>query len=694
MPRDLLLEIGTEEIPARFMPATLEQLKTKAQERLAEARLDFSRVQVTGTPRRLVLHVHDLADRATDLELEIKGPPKKVAFDAEGKPTKAALGFARNQGIEVSDLVVKEVEGGEYVFACVRDEGQPAKELLSQLLPDLILSITFPKTMRWGDGDLRFARPIHWLLALLGEEVIPFSLAGVESGRETYGHRFLSKGPISIGAPGEYYEKIREHYVIVDPEERKRQIRKQCEELARQHGGKVLWDEDLLEEIIYLVEYPTALVGSFKADYLDLPMEVVITPMKEHQRYFPLADPAGELLPLFITVRNGTAENLEIVREGNEKVLQARLADAKFFYEEDKKVPLADRVERLKNIVFLEGLGSIYDKVERVRELALFIVEELGLEEPVRSLVDRTVLLSKADLTTNMVYEFDELQGVMGREYALLDGENPVVAQGIYEHYLPRFAGDELPQTMVGNIASIADKLDSICGCFGIGIIPTGSADPYALRRQAYGIVNILLGADLNLELSSLVDCGLNIYRRLSILKEDLQGVREQILDFFAARIKNACRDRGAAYDSIDAVLAVGFDNVAQLWNRLEAVEKSRRQPEFPSFIAMFNRVHNLARQAAGTEPCNPALFQEEAEKELYASYQELIPQLEEALAGQEYTKVLEKLFTLQPAIDRFFDDVLVMAKEEEIKNNRLALLREIDKLFLSLADFSKIVTG
>jgi glycyl-tRNA synthetase beta chain len=694
MPKDLLLEVGTEEIPARFMPATLEQLETMARERLAEARLNFSTIQVSGTPRRLALYVRGLADRATDLETEIKGPPKKVAFDAEGNPTKAALGFARNQGIEVSELVVKEIEGGEYLFATVRDEGRPAEEILPQLLPDLIQQLSFPKTMRWGDHDLRFVRPIHWLVALLGEKVISFSLAGVKSGRETYGHRFLSKGQISLSEPGEYYEKLREHYVIVDPEERKQLIKEQCEELACEHGGKVLWDEELLEEVIYLVEYPTALVGSFKPAYLDLPMEVVITPMKEHQRYFPLADLTGELLPLFITVRNGTAGNMETVREGNEKVLQARLADAKFFYEEDKKIPLEARVDRLKNIVFLEGLGTIYDKVERVRELARFIVESMGLEEPVRSLVDRTVMLSKADLATNMVYEFDELQGVMGREYALLNGENPVVAQGIYEHYLPRFAGDKLPQTMVGNIVSIADKLDSICGCFGIGIIPTGSADPYALRRQAYGIVNILLGADLNLKLSTLVNYTLNIFRRLNILERDPGEIQEQIQDFFAARIRNACRDRGAAYDSIEAVLAVDFDNVAQVWNRLEAVGKIRRQPAFAPFLAMFNRVHNLARQAAGTEVCSPALFREPAEKILYAKYQELLPRVEEALARQEYITVLEELLTLQPPIDCFFDEVLVMAKEEKVKNNRLALLREIDQVFLTLADFSRIVTA
>ncbi|NLP17558.1 MAG: glycine--tRNA ligase subunit beta [Firmicutes bacterium] len=692
MAKDLLLEIGTEEIPARFIPNSLLQLEDKAQKMLKEAGLGFSGIRVTGTPRRLALHVFNLAARAIDREKEVKGPPKKIAFDAAGNPSKAALGFARSQGIPLSETMIKEIKGGEYLFALLREEGRPTVEILPQLLVDIIQGLTFPTTMRWGDKEQRFIRPIHWLLALWGEEIIPFSVAGVESGRETYGHRFLSHGPIDIMEPDDYYDRLREHYVVVDPQEREELIREQSEELARAKGGKVLWDKGLLEEVVNLVEYPTGLLGSFADAYLELPAEVVITPMKEHQRYFPVVDLTGELLPLFITIRNGTSDNIHIVREGNEKVLRARLEDAKFFYEEDQKIPLQDRVKKLKDVAFLEGLGSIFDKVERVRDLAHFIVEELGLDEPVFSLVDRTATLAKADLTTNMVNEFSELQGVMGREYALLNGENPVVAQGIYEHYLPRFAGDELPQTMAGTVVSMADKLDSICGCFGIGIVPTGSADPYALRRQAYGVVNILLGSDLNIRLSALIEYGLGIYQEQNLLQRDMEGMTRQILDFFAARIRHACRDRGAAYDSIDAVLSADYDQVAKVRDRLEAVEEMRRQPEFASILAMYNRVHNLACKAAAEETFSPELLRESAEKILYQQYQRVLPRVKEALRQWDYKLVLVELLVLHEGIDGFFDQVLVMVEEEELKNNRLALLRKLEELFLTVADFSKIV--
>lgn len=694
MTKDLLLEIGTEEIPARFIPGSLSQLEAKAREMLKEAGLKFSGMRVTGTPRRLALHVFDLAARALDREKEVKGPPKNIAFDAAGNPTKAALGFARNQGIPLSETVLKETKEGEYLFAFLREEGQPAVKILPQLLLDLIRALTFPTTMRWSDQELRFIRPIHWLVALWGKELIPISLAGVNSGRKTYGHRFLSLGPVDILDPGDYYKRLREHYVIVDPKEREKLIREQSDGLARAEGGKVLWDKELLEEVVNLVEYPTALLGSFAPPYLELPTEVVTTPMKEHQRYFPVVDLTGELLPLFITIRNGTGENIHIVREGNEKVLHARLEDAKFFYEEDQKVPLRDRVKGLKDVTFLEGLGSIYDKVERMRDFAHFIVENLGLDEPVFSLVDRTAILAKADLTTNIVNEFNELQGIMGREYALLSGENPVVAQGIYEHYLPRFAGDELPQTMVGTVVSVADKLDSICGCFGIGIVPTGSADPYALRRQAYGVVNILLGSDLDIRLSALIEHGLGIYQGQNLLQRDIEEVTMQILDFFSARIKHTCSDRGAAYDSIEAVMAAGYDHVAQVRDRLEAVEEMRRQPEFASILTMYNRVHNLARKAEGTETCSPDLLQELAEKNLYRQYQKVLPQVQEALRLWDYRKVLGELLALDESIDAFFDQVLVMAEEDKLKKNRLALLRELDAVFLEVADFSKIVTA
>lgn len=692
--QDLLLEIGTEEIPARFIPSSLSQLRDKGREMLQEVGLHFSSLRVVGTPRRLALHVLALTARAADKEREIKGPPKNIAFDSAGNPTKAALGFARSQGISLSDTVIKELEEGEYLFAFVREEGRPAKEILPQLLQDLVQGLSFPTTMRWGDKEQRFIRPIHWLVALLGEDIIPISVAGVESNRQTYGHRFLSKGPIIISRPDEYYEKLRGHYVIVDPQERERLIVEQSEGLARAEGGRVLWDKELLEEVVNLVEYPTGLVGSFADEYLQLPTEVVITPMKEHQRYFPVVDPTGELLARFITIRNGTSENIDIVRVGNEKVLQARLEDAKFFYEEDQKVSLSDRVGRLKDIAFLKGLGSLYDKVERVRDLARYIVGELGLDEPIYSLVDRTASLSKADLTTNMVNEFSELEGVMGREYALLGGENPVVAQGIYEHYLPRFAGDELPQTMAGIVVSIADKLDSICGCFGIGIIPSGSADPYALRRQASGVVNILLSSDLNLRLSNLVEYVLAIYQGQNLLKRDRQEVAAQVLDFFVARIRHACRHRGAAYDSIEAVLAVDYDNVARVWDRLEAVEAMRRKPEFASLVAMYNRVHNLAHKAPSTEASSPHLLREPAEKALYQQYKKVLPRVKNALRQWDYKSALAELLVLHAGIDTFFAEVLVMVEDEELKKNRLALLRELDQIFLAVADFSKIVSA
>ncbi|MGI6576120.1 MAG: glycine--tRNA ligase subunit beta [bacterium] len=689
---DLLLEIGTEEIPARFIPDALAQLRDQGKELLAQARLAHGKLETSGTPRRLILYIHDLAPKAADLELEVKGPPQKVAFEADGNPTKAALGFARNQGVSVADLKVKELDGGLYLFACRKELGRPARELAPQILEELVTGINFPKAMRWGNNDLRFARPIRWLVALLGQEVIPFSIAGVASGRRTFGHRFLSKGSIELAEPREYHEKMRQHYVLIDPQEREQLIREQAEEIVKKEAGKVLWDKELLAEVVNLVEYPTVFMGSFDHDFLELPTEVVITPMKEHQRYFPVADLTGELLPRFIAVRNGTDDNIAIVREGNEKVLRARLADAQFFYNEDKKTPLAERLPQLQEVVFLEGLGSVYDKVERLQDLAAFIVENLGLDEPVRSLVQRTVTLSKNDLVTKMVNEFSELQGVMGREYALLDGENPVVAQGIYEHYLPRFAGDELPQTMVGKVASIADKLDSICGCFGVGIIPTGSQDPYALRRQAYGIVNILLHSDLNLKLSSLVEYALAIYQSKGLLSGETAVVKEQVLAFFAGRIKNALSERGFSYDSIEAVMATDYDNVSQTLNRVEAISKLRQQPEFTNILTVFTRIHNLARQTEAGSKYVAELLQEPAEQKLYTSFRQIKPKLERALQAQDYVGGIKALSELQPVLEAFFNEVLVMAEDKKLQVNRLALLKELDQLFLTIADFSQIV--
>ncbi|HOV79721.1 MAG TPA: glycine--tRNA ligase subunit beta, partial [Bacillota bacterium] len=505
-PKDYLLEIGVEEMPARFMEPALLELKETASVILKEQRLPFKNVETYGTPRRLTLYVEGLAGSQEPLEVEVKGPAAKVAFKPDGTPTRAAEGFARSQGVAVDDLIRKALGHVEYVFAVKREAGRPAREVLSEVAPAFINGLHFPKPMRWGDLEVRFARPIRWIVSLFGDEVVEFEFAGLKAGRTTCGHRFLSKEPVVLACPEEYFKKMRSNYVLVDPEERRRCIWQQVRELAAAAGGMVEEDGDLLDEINNLVEYPTALVGEFSRDYLKLPREVLVTPMREHQRYFPVVGPDGNLLPKFIAVKNGTADHLDTVRAGNEKVLRARLADADFFFREDLKTPLAEKVPALKKIVFQESLGTVYDKVLRLSTLADYLASEAGASEQDRRVALRAAHLAKADLVTNMVYEFPELQGVMGREYAERSGEPREVALAVFEHYLPRFAGDRLPRTMPGKILSMADKIDNIVGCFAIGIQPSGSQDPYALRRQALGISHIVLDGKFAVRLPELVE--------------------------------------------------------------------------------------------------------------------------------------------------------------------------------------------
>ncbi|MGI6224611.1 MAG: glycine--tRNA ligase subunit beta, partial [Peptococcales bacterium] len=521
--RNLLLEIGTEEIPAKFMPPALQQLKEMAEKKFSEARLAYQEVKAYGTPRRIVLYVQGLPEVQGDLIEEVKGPSAKVAFDSEGNPTKAAQGFARGQGVDVNNLTVKETDSGSYVFALKKIAGRPVQEVLKEILPQLVLGINFPKPMRWGYSDLKYARPIRWLVALFGTEIINFNIGEVTSNSISRGHRFLGKEEIDIASADQYFALLEENYVMVDPNQRKKVIAQEIEELASSVGGQVEPDDELLEEIIYLIEYPTALMGSFDEKYLAIPKEAVITPMKEHQRYFPVLDANGDLLPRFITVRNGNKDHLEIVQAGNEKVLEARLADAKFFYDEDQKVKLEEYVEKLKAIVFQESLGTIYEKVERIKLGVINLSCTLGIEKAIEERALRAAHLSKADLVTNMVYEFPELQGIMGEKYALLSGEDHVVAKAIFEHYLPRNAGDILPETMEGTLVSITDKMDTIAGCFAVGIEPTGSQDPYALRRHALGICHIIIDKGLNISLKAVIEQALNSYQnKLDIDKAQL----------------------------------------------------------------------------------------------------------------------------------------------------------------------------
>lgn len=689
MAMDLLLEIGTEEIPAKFMPGTLVQLKEKAHAALTEQRIGFQDIAAYGTPRRLVLLVKDLAAQQADLYKEVKGPAKKAAFDEQGNPTKAALGFARGQGVEPGQLVVKNFEGGEYVFAVITGAGRQSKDILPALLTELITGLSFPKSMRWANNDFRFVRPIHWLVALLGQEVLPVSVTDVQAGNVTFGHRFLSKGPLTVNSAAEYFAVLEKNYCIVDPEKRAEIIRGQITALAEAQGGTAVIDEDLLEEVIFLVEYPTALFGRFEAAYLELPDPVLITPMREHQRYFPVYGADGKMLNGFITVRNGTAEHIDIVRAGNEKVLRARLADAKFFWDEDRKVTLSAHVEELRTVVFQEGLGTMRDKTERITELAAALGKELSVSEGEMASVRRAAMLAKADLMTAMVKEFTELQGVMGREYASLNGEDPLVAQAIFEHYLPRFAGDVLPQTTAGKLVGIADKMDTIAGTFSRGLIPTGSQDPYALRRQALGIVHILIDSGYNISLTKLLQQSLQL---LQVKEAKQEKLLASLQEFFQMRLKNILSDQGVRYDIIDAVLAEGSEDMYAAFLRALAVARFVEHPAADQTLTAYTRVLNLAKKAEGNNPINPALFVEDAEAVLFAAYQQASESALQSKQNRDYQAVLNALTELKAPIDAFFAAVMVMAEDEKIKMNRLSLLKGIADLMRGVADASKIV--
>ncbi|HHW07912.1 MAG TPA: glycine--tRNA ligase subunit beta [Clostridia bacterium] len=689
MSQDLLFEIGTEEIPARFMEPALKQLKELAERELTEARLSYKEVATYGTPRRLCLYVTDLAETQADLVKEVKGPAKKAAFDADGNPTKAALGFAKSQGVDVGELVIKAVGNGEYVFATVKEVGRPAAEILPELLPGLVKQLYFPKPMRWADYEFRFARPIHWLVALRGSEVIPFSIAGVTSDRVTYGHRFLAPTKISLAHAQDYFAALERAYVIVDQAKRKELVRAQLAELAAREKGTVDWDEELLEEVTHLLEYPTSFAGSFAAEYLELPEEVVITPMKEHQRYFPLRGADGKLLAKFLAVRNGDDRYLDNVREGNEKVLAARLNDAHFFYQEDLKEPLENKVERLKSIVFQEKLGTVWEKVVRIQKLAVTLGQKLGWTPEVLAQVQRTAYLAKADLVTNMVYEFPELQGIMGGYYALKT-EDQAVAQGIREHYQPRFSQDAVPAGQTGMAVSIADKMDTIAGCFLAGLIPTGSQDPYALRRQALGICRIMLAHRLPVSLKELAQAAIELYGE-RFAGEDAARALAAILDFFRQRLENIFQEEyGFSYDVVDAVLAVGADKPVDALQRAQSLVKFMERDTFDALSTAFTRAFNLAKNA-GEAGVDAALLAEPAEQELYQSIQTVSRLVEKHLALEDYFSVLEVLATLREPIDRFFDQVMVMVEDEQVKRNRLALLQRVVKLARAVADFSRI---
>lgn len=690
MARDFLLEIGVEEMPARFLAPALEQLKDLAASVLEENRLQYEDIHTLGTPRRLALFVRGLAEQQKPLVKEVKGPAVKVAFK-DGKPTRAAQGFARSQGVSVDELVTRPVGPVDYVFAVKREEGRATEELLPEIAPQFITGLHFPKPMRWGNLEFRFARPIRWLVALYGEQVIPFELAGLKAGRITYGHRFLSKGPVTINRPADYLAVLEEAYVLAEPGERKKRIRSQIEKLAAEVGGQVLVDEELLDEVTNLVEYPTAICGSFDPSYLELPSEVLVTPMREHQRYFPVQDKDGKLLPRFIAVSNGSIKHIDIVRAGNERVLKARLEDAAFFWQEDLKIPLESRVEELKKVVYQENLGTMYQKVERISRLAGFIIKFLGGNDEDVSVTWRAARLAKADLVTNMVYEFPELQGIMGREYALRSGEDPAVARAIFEHYLPRHAGDELPRSLPGKALSLADKMDTLVGCFAIGIQPTGSQDPYALRRQALGICHIILEYGPGLSLRDMIHRAYEGLSEMVELQYSEKDVWENLQEFFRQRLRGLFGETGLSYDTVEAVLAAGFDDIADAYLRGRAVEDFRNRPAFEALFTAYTRAFNLSKKAGDTK-VKTDLLEDAAEKKLYDALTGLVREVHPFVKARDYIRALESMARLQGPVDEFFEQVMVMVENPQVRDNRLALLKNIAAFIGSVADFSKIV--
>lgn len=688
MANDFLLEIGTEEIPAKFSPGAMTQLEEQARKRFVELRLSYTEVTIYATPRRLALLVSGLEEKQDDLNMEVKGPAVKAAYDASGVPTKAAQGFARGQGVKVEDLFVKEVNGVPCVFARKSEMGVETLTILPQLARDLIASLHFPKPMRWGDLDFRFARPIRWIVALYGTEVVPFEFVGLESGRASRGHRTLATEEVLLGQPSDYREALRKAYVIVDPEERKGKIQAQIKVLAENVGGEVPEDTELLGEVIHLVEYPTALLGEVAPRYMHLPEAVITTPMREHQRYFPVRAVNGKLLPYFITVRNGDAFAMDTVKAGNEKVLKARLEDAAFYYREDQKVPLSELVSKLGKIVYHEKLGTVEQRVERLRGLSRFMAEKLGFDGAKQEEIDRTAYLAKADLVTLMVSDFPELQGIMGADYAKVSGEKPGVCQGILEHYQPRFAGDAIPASDPGRVVSIADKLDAIVGAFSIGIQPTGSQDPYALRRQAQGIVAILLDSGWELSLAELLRESYRHLEEQGTSPLPIEEILPLLQDFFQQRLRFALQEQGLRYDTVEAALSIGSDDINRAVKRAQVLSEKRSEEPFIPYVQAYTRCFNLSKKEA-PQALDPTLLVDATEIALENAISLRIARFDQTLARGNYVMAYSLAEELVSHIEALFQAVMIMVEDEALRRNRLALLGQCVVMLGCLGDLS-----
>ncbi len=682
---NLILEIGTEEIPSRFMTKALEDLTLACESELKDCRIGHGSVKAYGTPRRLVLSIKSLEERQSDLVESFKGPAWSSAFDGAGNPTRAAQGFAKSKGIEVNDLEKREVDGVPYVFAVVSEKGSPSLELIPDIMCRIINRLSFPKSMYWKKSTVRFARPIRWILCLLGGKVVPFELNGITSGNTTKGHRFMGSPSINVDKESSFMERLYDNYVIVDQDKRREKMLASMTILEKEIGGTIERDKDLIEENLFLVEYPVPFYGAFNKKYLDLPEEVLITTMKHHQKYFPVRDESKKLMPYFVGVSNNRAVSMDTIREGNQRVLRARLEDASFFWNEDRKTSLAKRVDGLKNVVYQEKLGSVYDKVVKVTELSRFICEKLGDSKSI-GLVDRAASIAKSDLLTNMVGEFPELQGIMGREYALKDGENPRVAVAMYEQYLPRFAGDALPSDVIGAYLGLAERIFNLVGAYKTGFRPSGSQDPYGLRRAARCINEILWGMNLDLDLDGALD------KAGEVLGLSSEGMSE-LISFIRQRLLIQLKEKGFSHELSELSVAVTGGKPLQALKYLKALETVRGEEWFAKLVTSAVRVSNIMSKNGDEKApsVDSSLFSLDQEKELFGQIETVLPKVVSAIESYDWDGLMESLAGLSPAVSSFFDGVMVMDKDDQVRGNRLALLDRCDSLFKEIGDISRL---